>query len=104
ESYTITGVVSDNWSLVPSVYDVHMGAFKSPPQIYIPFFNHERRPFPSWGDISGWKYEEVRTHLDFLMSERVWVQAWVQLVDDSQHRAFEQFLRNYINDQKQICR
>lgn len=104
ESYTVTGVVSDSWSMTPSVYDVHMGAFKEPPHIYIPFFNHQRRPFPSWGDVNGWKYEETRSHLDFLMSERVWVQAWALLADQEQHQAFEQFLRNYINDQKQLGR
>lgn len=104
ETYTVTGVVADDWSLTPSVYDLQMGAFKEPPHIYIPFFNHQRHPFPSWGNTNGWKYEEIRSHQDFLMSENVWVHAWASLTSEPQRQDFEQFLRNYINDQKQAGR
>lgn len=104
EIYTIAGVVADDWSLYPSVYDLNIHAFKQPEQIYIPFFNHERRAFPSWGDSNGWKYEEVHSHQDSLMTEQVWIQAWVSLTNKTQHQAFEQFLRNYITEQKRIGR
>lgn len=104
ESYTITGVVADHWSLTPSVYDLNMHAFKTPEQVYIPFFNFERKAFPSWGDSNGWKYEEVSSHQAFLMTEQVWVQAWVSLLDEQQYQTYEQFLRSYIEEQKQIGR
>lgn len=104
ESYTVTGVVADNWSLTPSVYDLNIHAFKQPEQIYIPFFNHERKAFPSWGDSNGWKYEETSSHGESLMTEQVWVQVWVSLVNGQQYQVYEQFLRNYINEQKQIGR
>src|SRR5690606_11727425 len=72
ENYRVTGVVADSWLLTPSVYDLSMNAFKTPDQIYIPFFNHERKAFPSWGDRSGWKYEETNSHQQALMTEQVW--------------------------------
>ena len=104
ESYRVTGVVADSWSLTPSVYDLSMNAFKTPDQIYIPFFNHERKSFPSWGDRSGWKYEETNSHQQALMTEQVWIQAWVSLIGEQQYESFSQYLRNYINEQKQIGR
>src|SRR5690606_22847218 len=104
ESFTITGVVADSWSLTPSVYDLGMHPFKTPGQVYIPFFNFERKAFPSWGDSNSWKYEEVTSHQAFLMTEQVWVQVWVSLIDEQQYQAYEQFLRSYIEEQKQIGR
>lgn len=104
ESYTVTGVIADHWSMTPSVYDLNIHAFKEPEDIYIPFFNHQRRPFPSWGDSNGWKYEEVHSHQDSLTTEQVWVQAWVSLTSNAQYQVYEQFLRNYINEQKRIGR
>src|SRR5690606_13919732 len=68
------------------------------------FLNFERKAFPSWGDSNGWKYEAVSNHQEFLMTEHVWVQAWVSLVGAQQYQGYEQFLRNYINEQKQLGR
>lgn len=102
--YTVVGVVEDDWSLAPSVYDLSMNAFKKPEKIYIPFLNFDRRSFPSWADHNGWKHEEIRSHEDFLASEQVWVQMWVLLQSQEKYTQFSQFLRNYINDQKQIGR
>lgn len=104
ELYVIVGVVADAWSIVPTVYDLNSGGFDKPEQIYIPFFNFARRNFLMWGDTSGWKYEEINSHADFLTSELVWVQTWVLLVNDEQRKAFSQFISNYINEQKQIGR
>lgn len=104
ELYTVTGVVSDSWSMQPSVYDLTLNAFKKSPQLYMPFLNYERRNFPFWGDMNGWKHEAITSHLDFLMSERVWVQTWISLNDSQQVEAMREFLRNYINEQKQIGR
>ncbi len=104
ELYTVVGVVADDWSLAPSVYDLSMNAFKKPERIYIPFLNFDRRPFPSWADHNGWKHEDIRSHEDFLASEQVWVQMWVLLKNPQKYAEFSQFLRNYISDQKQIGR
>ncbi|HEY7885199.1 MAG TPA: ABC transporter permease [Cellvibrionaceae bacterium] len=104
ESYTVTGVVADSWSLTPSVYDLNINAFKQPETIYIPFLNIERQSFPSWGDSNGWKYEQTSSYQESLMTEQVWVQAWVSLLDARQYQDYEQFLRNYINEQKQLGR
>lgn len=104
EAYTVVGVVSGQWSMIPNVYDLNGGGFLNPPQIYVPLFNLERRNFPFWGDISGWKFEKIQSHADFLSSELVWVQTWVSLVNEEQVQSFSQFIRNYISEQKEIGR
>lgn len=104
EIYSIVGVVTDKWSMIPNVYDLNAGGFAGPPQIYAPFFNFERRNFSIWGNINGWKYEDTPTHAQHLESERVWVQAWVSLRDEEQYQSFSQYIHNYINEQKQLGR
>lgn len=104
EIYTVVGVVTDKWSMIPNVYDLAAGGFAGPPQIYAPFFNFERRNFSIWGDVSGWKYEDTPTHAQHLQSERVWVQTWVSLVSEEQRQNFSQYLTNYISEQKQMGR
>lgn len=104
ETYTVVGVVTDKWSMIPNVYDLNTGGFAKPPQIYSPFFNFERRNFSIWGDTSGWKYEHTPTHAQHLQSERVWVQAWVALATKEKHQAFSQYIANYIKEQKQLGR
>ncbi|MDO3386640.1 ABC transporter permease [Gilvimarinus sp. SDUM040013] len=101
ESFTVAGVVSDSWLMTPSVYDLNMGAFKWPSHVYIPFFSVEQRAYSNWGNMEGWKSESNRSHQDFLASEVVWVQAWVELATPEQKSEFEQYLVNYIQEQKQ---
>ncbi len=104
EPYTIAGVVSDSWSMLPSVYDLSLNAFKGAPQIYIPFLNHERRNFPLWGEVNSWKHEQIASHQDYLMSEKVWVQTWVSVTGSPQMQSLLQFVRSYIHEQKEIGR
>lgn len=101
EVYTIVGVMDERWTMTPSVYDLNSGAFKNPPQLFLPFFNVERRPFASGGNIVGWKNEDVRSHQDFLATEMAWVQTWVSLNAPEARAEFEQFLVNYIHNEKQ---
>ncbi|MDQ2077746.1 ABC transporter permease [Marinimicrobium sp. ABcell2] len=104
EIYTVVGVVSDKWSMIPNVYDFQTGGFAGPPQIYAPFFNFERRSFPIWGMIQGWKHEDTSTHAQYLESEMIWVQAWVSLIGERQFQDFNQYIHDYINEQKQLGR
>lgn len=104
EVFTVVGVVADDWSITPTVYDLNNGGFDGPEQIYIPFFNIERRMYPFWSDRRGWKHEEFNSHADFLASELVWVQTWVLLPSQEQQLALSQFMRTYIQEQKTVGR
>lgn len=101
ESYKITGIVNKLWQMTPSVYDLNMGVFKQPPQVYLPFFNIARRNFTSWGNRTGWKNEDIRSHSDYLASESVWIQSWATLKTHETKMEFEHFISNHIEAEKQ---
>ena len=58
----------------------------------------------SYGNNSGWKHQEIKTWEDYINSERIWVQYWVELPDARTKHAYEDWLRGYILDQKKIGR
>lgn len=101
ELFTVAGVVSENWQLVPNVYDLNNLAFEPAPDAYIPFFLVAERPYQNWGNIQGWFDENVKTNEDFLRSEKIWIQAWVSLNSAEKFQEFSQFLENYIATQKE---
>lgn len=101
EIFTVVGVVSEKWQLVPNVYDLNNLAFEAAPDAYFPFFLAAEKPYQHWGNINGWSDEEIRTHEEFLQSELIWIQAWVGLNSAEKRQEFSQFLENYISTQKE---
>ena len=53
---------------------------------------------------NGWKPEDVNSFQDFLNSELVWIQMWVELPDAAAHDRFQAFLDNYAQEQKKAGR
>ena len=49
----------------------------------------------SAGNTNGWKPEDIQTYQDFLNSESVWIQMWVELPDAAARNRFQAFLDNY---------
>lgn len=79
EIFTVVGVVSEKWQVVPNVYDLNNLPFENAPEAYIPFFFVASKAFQSWGNAQSWLDENIRTYEDFLQSETIWIQAWVGL-------------------------
>jgi hypothetical protein len=78
---------------------------EGPPEpIYIPF-NHTV-PQEIWltGNNSGWKPVPINTFAEWIASERVWIQYWVELPDAASAGAYGDWLRSYIEDQKKLGR
>jgi putative ABC transport system permease protein len=101
--FRIVGV-RDNWMPLPTFYDVNNGALEEPEDVYIPFGWNAALELPSAGNTNGWKPEEVKTYQDFLNSELVWIQMWVELPDAASHDRFQAFLDNYTQEQKKAGR
>ncbi len=101
ELFTVVGVVSERWQLVPNVYDLNNIPFEAAPDAYIPFFHSAAKPYQIWGNVQGWSDENIRSHQDFLQSETIWIQAWVGLNSAEKRQEFTQFLENYIATQKE---
>lgn len=101
EIFTVVGVVSERWQLVPNVYDLNNLPFEAAADAYFPFFFSAAKPYQSWGNTQGWSDKEIKTHEDFLQGEDVWIQAWISLNSAEKRQEFTQFLENYISMQKE---
>jgi putative ABC transport system permease protein len=101
--FRIVGV-RDTWLPLPTFYDVNNGALEEPEDVYIPFGWNAALELPSAGNTNGWKPEEVNSYQDFLNSELIWIQMWVELPDAASHDRFQAFLDNYAQEQKKAGR
>lgn len=101
--FRIVGV-RDNWLPLPTFYDVNNGPLEEPEDIYIPFGWNAALELQSAGNTNGWKPEDLKTYQDFLNSENIWIQMWVELPDAAARDRFQAFLDNYSMEQKKAGR
>jgi putative ABC transport system permease protein len=101
--FRIVGV-RDTWVPLPTFYDLNNGSLEEPEDIYIPFGWNAALEIYSAGNTNGWKPEEINTYQDFLHSENIWIQMWVELPDQASHDKFKAFLDNYAQQQKNAGR
>lgn len=101
--FRIVGV-RDHWQPLPTFYDVLNGSLEEPEDVYIPFGWNAALEIYSAGNTNGWKPEDIRTYQDFLNSENVWIQMWVELPDAAARDRFQAFLDNYAREQKAVGR
>lgn len=102
-NYRIVGVLK-RYRPAVRLFDLSRNPHGEPEPIYMPFNFVEPLEISSYGNNSGWKLEPIQTFQDNLNSERVWVQYWVELPTPEVKRNYEQWLRNYITDQKRLGR
>jgi putative ABC transport system permease protein len=100
EMFSVVGVVSEKWQMVPNVYDLNNLPFEAAPDAYIPFFLSAAKSYQAWGNVQSWLDEKIRSHEDFLQSETIWMQAWVGLNSAEKQQEFTQFVENYISTQR----
>lgn len=100
--FTISGVVADEWRLLPSLHDLNNGFYDLPPLVYMPFSVMAISEMANWGIIRNWQTDvDIRTYADKLQSETVWLQAWIGVASAQQKAEFESFLTQYITREKQ---
>ncbi len=98
--FRIVGV-RDTWLPLPTFYDVNNGSLEEPEDVYIPFGWNAALELQSAGNTNGWKPEDIKTYQDFLGSELIWIQMWVELPDAASRDRFQAFIDNYAREQKQ---
>lgn len=101
--FTVVGVL-DQWKPMPKFYDITNFEFGEPEEIYMPLEFTAAMEIDSAGNDSGWKFEAIETFDDWLQSESVWLQMWVQLDDRRQREEFQAFLDAYAMEQRQLGR
>ena len=103
ETYTIVGVV-DEWRPQITYSDPNNFPFEEPESIFLPFSLVVPLEIDSAGNDSNWKFYEGDEFSDWLESESVWLQMWVQLDDRQQREEYQAFLDAYASEQKKIGR
>jgi len=100
--FTVLGVVAP-WAPRPKFYDVTNGALQDPEELYVPLSLTLEMEIRSAGNTSNWKPWDGE-FADFLESESVWLQMWVELPTAQARQEYEDFLAAYVHEQQQVGR
>ncbi len=103
EPFRVTGVL-DEWRPTPKFYDLNNNPFEAPEQIFAPFSVAMEGNWDSSGNTNCWKMPEEGGVEGFLNSECIWLQMWVELRDADEKAAYQQFLDDYVTQQKELGR
>lgn len=103
QTYSIAGVL-DEWRPQVKYYDPNNSPFEKPEAIFLPFKLSASLEIDSAGNDSNWKFYDGDEFADWLQSESVWLQMWVQLDTREQREEYQAFLDAYAMEQKKIGR
>ena len=101
--YRVVGVL-DDWYPVPKFFDLNNGNLDDLEDAYAPFELGQRLEILSAGNTNCWAPVPVNSFRDFLESECVWIQAWVELGTQAKVEEFKSFLDAYVTEQKKFGR
>lgn len=96
--------VTDTWEPTPRFYDPINGAFQEINEMFIPFNLTRRLELGSNGSDWGWKSEEITSFEQWLNSESVWVQYFIELDSPRDRDEYVAHLDAYVEGQKKIGR
>jgi putative ABC transport system permease protein len=102
--FRVVGVLAD-WFPRPHFYDLNGGAFQTPEDAYVPFAWGPALSLQSSGNTECWKANEViNNEADFLASECIWIQMWVELPDAASRVRMQTLMDNYWAEQHRAGR
>jgi putative ABC transport system permease protein len=101
--FKVIGVL-DEWAPTPKFYDLNNGAFDEIEELFVPYGIGALFEMQSAGNTNCWRDQEINNFQDFLNSDCVWIQFWVELRDRSKVTAFREFIDNYVREQKTLGR
>ena len=102
-TFTVTGVLAP-WRPSTKFYDLNNSPFEAPEAMFLPFSLTEPMEIVSAGNDSGWKFYPGNEFSDFLASEQVWLQMWVQLDSPEQVAAYRAHLDAWAEEQRSVGR
>ena len=76
------------------------GSFDDPEEIYVPLTWGQIMELGSDGNTNCWKTEDIKSYQDFLNSECIWFESWVELRTPAKVAAYRKFLDDYVVEQK----
>jgi putative ABC transport system permease protein len=102
-TYRVVGVLA-KWQPPLRFFDLTNGAGATVEPIYMPFNFTPVLELATFGNSDGWKGIDGDEYVDFLNSESVWIQFWVELPTREKQQAYRDFVDNYVRDQKKLGR
>jgi putative ABC transport system permease protein len=101
--YRVVGVLQE-WEPTPKFYDLNNGHYDHIEDVYAPFALGAQLQLTPAGNVNCWKPEAIAGFAQFLNSECIWNQVWVELGSAQKRAAFQQFLDGYVAHQKTLGR
>ena len=101
--FRVVGVLAP-WRPPLRYFEMNRNGAGEPEPIYIPFNLVEPLEIWSSGNSAGWKTTPVTTHAEWLNSDRVFLQYWVELPNEEAVASYREFLRTYFEEQRRIGR
>lgn len=102
--YRVVGVL-DFWMPQPKFYDLNNQGFDLPEDVFIPFGLAVPLQLRSAGNTNCLTRDaKLNSYQDFLTADCVWLQYWVELSDARRREQYQQFVDNYVTDQKRSGR
>jgi putative ABC transport system permease protein len=101
--FTVVGVL-DEWHPSPKFFDLSLGAFYQPEDLYVPLQIKAELELPHGGNTHCWETDIGEEYQAFLNSECVNFNLWIELHSAQSKQPFEHYLQGYIEQQKALGR
>jgi putative ABC transport system permease protein len=101
--FRVVGVL-DAWFPRPRYYDLNGGSFNTPEDVYIPFGWGPQLELLNDEETDCWGPEKLDTFKDFMGSECVWLQMWVELPKAASRERMQSLLDGYWAEQHKAGR
>jgi putative ABC transport system permease protein len=101
--FRVIGVLND-WFPRPRFYDLNGGNFQLPDDAYIPYGWGRELELLNQEENDCWRPEKLNNFKDYLASDCVWQQMWVELPDAASRERFQSFMDGYWAAQRKAGR
>jgi putative ABC transport system permease protein len=101
--FRVVGVL-ERWRPPIRYFEMFRNPAGPPEPLYIPFNLTGPLGIFTAGNNSSWKAEDIKTNVDLMNSEQMWLQYWVELPDQHAVSAYRDWLTAYIREQKKLGR
>jgi putative ABC transport system permease protein len=92
--FRVVGVLAP-WEPRPRFFDLNNNQFDPPEDSYVPWSTGNTMQLYGAGSTNCWKSEKLDTYADFVGSECVWLQMWVELPDAASRQRMQALLDTY---------
>src|SRR6201987_3478161 len=101
--FRVIGVLAD-WFPRPRYYDLNGGNFQEPDDAYIPYGWGLRLGLLNQEENDCWGSQRIDSFKDFVGSDCIWLQMWVELPNAASRERFQSFMDTYWAEQRHAGR